>query len=95
MNELHEYVSFGDYQRRPAGLCSTCGQPYDTDVHHVVAEGWCQWDQEDHDYQMGALECSRCGAEAPAEDMDMCEGCGSLFEEDELNEDGYCEGCRS
>jgi hypothetical protein len=74
MAELHEYESAGDYQRRPAKPCAVCGQPFDTEVHHVTPEGWCEWDQPEHDYGLGRLECVRCGAEEPQED-DYCEEC--------------------
>jgi hypothetical protein len=91
--EQHECTSVGEYERRrPTGTCTTCGQPYDSDVHHVVPEGWCQWDQEEHAWPVGALECTRCGAEAPEDEL--CEGCGNVFLEADLNEDGYCEVCK-
>jgi hypothetical protein len=89
--ELHEYISTGDYEKRLTGLCSTCGQPY-REIHHVPPEGWCNWDTEDHDWPMGALECTRCGAESP---VDMCEGCGDLCLPEDLDENDLCEGCRS
>jgi hypothetical protein len=63
--EQHMYESGG-----LRSTCTVCGQMYAAEVHHVVPEGWCQWDEEDHDYQPGLLECRRCGAEEPPPEED-------------------------
>ncbi|HEY2101453.1 MAG TPA: hypothetical protein VGH72_33655 [Pseudonocardia sp.] len=68
--EQHEYESPGDYQRAPDRRCSVCGYPFDTEIHHVVPEGWCEWDMEDHDYPVDGGECRRCGAEEPWDEED-------------------------
>jgi ribosomal protein L37E len=60
-NEPHLYVS--PEVRTSQRVCAECGLPEDTPLHHVVSAGWCQWDDEDHDWTPGDMECRRCGAD--------------------------------
>lgn len=62
--EMHEYESSG----KPDRACSVCGQLFDTEIHHVIPDGWCDWITEDHNYDNG--ECRSCGAEEPWGDED-------------------------
>lgn len=65
--EQHLYES-PTLPTRGVPYCYVCGEPPNAEIHHVVPEGWCQWDEEDHDYRPGDPECRRCGAEEPYEE---------------------------